>query len=146
MNMKRLLAFTALLMVVPLSEGIGQPVTCTPDDAGIRAEIATYFATATPAMLQAGGLDAVNPANLTILTDDGICKRLNREVRDKLSKPLKKEWTLFYFQVDDRFLVYADPILNIPADLPPGVVVWDSSSSAIIAVDLNFNVFPLLMV
>ena len=144
--MKRLLAFTALAVVVPLSEGIGQPVTCTPDDDHVRAVIQRYFAIATPEMLQAGGLDAVNPANLTILTDKKICKRLSREVRDKLSKPLKKEWTLFYYQVDDRYLVYADPILDIPDDLPPGVVVWDSSASAIIALDLDFNAFSLLIV
>ncbi len=67
-------------------------------------------------------------------------------MRDKLSKPLKKEWTLFYYQVDDRYLVYADPILDIPDDLPPGVVVWDSSASAIIALDLDFNAFSLLIV
>ena len=144
--MKRLLALTALLVVMPLSEGIGQPVTCAPDDDGIRAGIARYFATATPKMLQAGGLDAVNPANLTILTDDGICKRLHREVRGKLSEPLDTEWKLFYYRADDRYLVYADPILHIPENLPPGVVFWDSSGSAIIAFDLDFNAFPLLMV
>lgn len=114
----------AILALAQLSACSSAP--CPPDDPVARNALtllltAPYLAdTRTNA-----GLDAVDPANLQVVTTSKTCNELKKRIKDDYDlQGGNSALVATYYVVDDRFLVYV-----VPRDNPP-----ESANKSIILV------------